>query len=526
MNSDDKWDDGVETVVPLRRAAIAGASPRGAYIAINGAKPASRFPAMQLSVADVFALLMREIWLIVLIFGVIFGIGVAVALSMPSSYTAGASLLMQLGQNYVYNPTANDAARGATATIDEVVQSEVEILNSTELKKRVIAKLGYKIILPDDADLWNPRTDAQRAVSEAAALKVIQAGFLSDTAPQNNVVRLSFKHKNAEAASLILNTLIDAYQLYRQEVFTDATGPLLEKQKENFDARLAVADRAYQDFLTNNGVGDFTATKATYSKVYDQVTADLFAAQSQMAQDRAKLAEVNSNLKSLSPEMSIERDLDLSVPTKIFALKQQRQELLGRYLPTAQPVKDIDAQIASLQTMMNSGAGVGEQSHKLGNNPVYQDMLTQKLNLESDLASLEGKRAQLQAQADAATARLQSLGGLEAQYNNLSAERDALQGNIKTFTQRIQENDAAKAMAKGADDSVRVVEKASPPDKPESLKRVVLILSFLFAGLTALCVGLFRVFTRKGFVNAAMASKALDLPVLAQAGIKTDVKAA
>jgi len=507
--------------VPLRRGTTAGLGAQRTVM--NGTTVNSgtnRSAVLHLGMKDIASLLMREAFLIAAVFCLIFGLGVAIALSMSSSYTAGASLLMQLGQNYVYNPATGDNARGATATIDQIVQSEVEILNSTELKKRVIAKLGYKIILPDAPGLWEPHTEAQKSAADLAALKIMQSGFSAATAPQNNVVRLSFKHSRAEAASLILNTLIDEYQTYRQEVFTDATGPLLEKQKENFDARLAVADRAYQDFLTANGVGDFTGTKATYSKVYDQVTADLFNAQSQMAEDRAKLAEVTQNLKSLPPEMSIERDLDLSVPTKILALRQQKQELLGRYLPSAQPVKDIEAQIASLQAMMNSGSGLGEQSHKLGTNPVYQELLTQKLNLESDLASLEGKRAQLQAQADAVTGRLQALGGLEAQYNSLSAERDSLQNNIKTFTQRIQENQASKEMSKGTDDSVRVVEKASPPDKPKSFKRVVLILSFLFASFTALCVGLLRVYTRKGFASADMASKALDLPVLAQAGVK------
>ena len=334
------------------------------------------------------------------------------------------------------------------------------------------------------------------------------------------MVRLSFKHVNAMSASLILNTWIDEYQTYRQQVFTDSVGPALEKQKESFDQQLSVADSAYQNFLLQAGVGDFVTARATYARLYDLVTGDLFTTQSQIAEDSAKLSEINTNLAGLNPEMSVERDLDLSVPTKIFTLKQQRQELLARYLPTAQPIKDIDAQIAAYQDMMTSGQGVGEQSHKMGTNPVYEDLTTQKLNMEAELASLQGKRAQLQTQADQVTQKLQSLLGLEAQYNSLSTERDALQKNISTFTQRIQENDAQQQMIKGSDDAVRVVEKASLPDRPKSFKKIVLIMSFLFAAFTALCAGGLRVVTRRGFVNAGMAGKVLDLPVLATAGVK------
>jgi len=506
MRVDEGWDEEEGGVVRLRPRAAA--PKRGA--------------ALQLGLGDILRLLLREAWLIVIVFCVIFGVGALAALKMPSNYTAGASLLMQLSQNYVYDPATGDAARGAIATIDQVVQSEVEILNSTELKKRVIAKLGYKTILPDSPQYWAPKSDAQRQEADQAALKVLQGGFEASTAPQNNVVRLTFKHSDPMAAALILNTWIDEYQVYRRTVFKDTTGPLLERQKQDFDAQLSVADRALQSFLAQHGVGDFQAAKTTYASVYDTVTKSLYDAQSQLATDRAKLAEIEANLKSLSPEMSTERDLDLSVPNKIFALKQQRQELLSRYLPAAQPVKDLDAQIAAYQAMMASGNGVGEQAHKMGVNPIYQDALTQKLNTEADIASLNGRIAQLQDQAAQATAKMQALLGIEAQYNNLSADRDALQNNIKTFTQRIQENDAQQALSKeGLDDTVRVVEKAAMPDKPRSLKRVILILSFLFAGFTALCAGLLRVYTRKGFASADMAARALDLPVLAQAGMKS-----
>jgi uncharacterized protein involved in exopolysaccharide biosynthesis len=473
-----------------------------------------------LDLRDILAMLTREVWVMAVVFLVVFAIGAVVALKMPSAYTANASLLMQLNKDYVYRPLAGDAANGAIATIDQVVESEVEILNSTELKRRVIAKVGYRVVLPKSPQYWDPRTGPQKQAADAAAIKVLQSGLEIATAPQNNVVRLTFKHADAQSASLILNTLIDEYQDYRTQVYGDTMGPELARQKASFDQQLIVADRAYQDFLAANGVGDFDAAKTTYAKIYDQVTADLYVARSLMAQDQAKYADVKGNLARLSPEMSVERDLDLSIPSRILALQSQRQELLAKYLPTAQPVKDLDGQIASLQALMSSGKGIGEKDHKMGSNPVYQDLLTQRLNLEADMASLQGRIQQGEAQADQVTHRMQSLLGVEAQYNNLAAERDALQKNIAAFTQRIQENQAQQQMTRGAADAVRVVEKASLPDKPKSLKKVVLILAFLFAVFTALCAGLLRVFTRRGFASAAMASRALDLPVLAQATMK------
>ena len=50
----------------------------------------------------------------------------------------------------------------------------------------------------------------------------------------------------------------------------------------------------------------------------------------------------------------------------------------------------------------------------------------------------------------------------------------------------------------------------------------MLLLALVFAAFTALCVGLARLFTRRGFPTAASASRTLDLPVLASAGYKRE----
>ncbi len=515
MQSGGAWlnDEDDDKVVPIGRA-VKGQRGRVMSGMVKGQALAHLAPA------DIVALLRREIVLMAVVFCVLFGLGFAAAVSMPSTYTANASLLMQLNKDYVYDPLAGDRAAGAIATIDQVVQSEVEILNSQELKKRVVHKIGYKIVLPKAPKFWNPKTPREIEAADVAAVKVLTSGLGTASAPLSNVVKLSFKHDNAMSAALILNSLIDEYQAYRLEVYSDAVGPLLQKQKDAFDQQLSDIDNRYRDFLTANGVGDFDTSRTTYTKVYDQVTADLFTTRSQMATDRAKLAEINRSLTGLSPEMSVERNLDLSIPSRILALKQQRGEMLARYLPDAQPIKDIDGQISSLQGLMSSGGGIGEKDHKLGANPIYQSQLTAKMAIEAELASLSGREAQLQTQADEVTKKLQSMLGIEAQYNTMSADRDALQLNIKAFARRIQENSAQQDMTRRAEDAVRVVEKASLPDKAKSLKKVVLIIAFLFAAFTALCAGLLRIYTRKGFASADMAGKTLDLPVLAQAPVK------
>ena len=100
---------------------------------------------------DFVTLLWRERWLMALIFTVIFVAGLAFATTMKKTYTASSSLFVRLGQEYVYEPRAGDAARGAVPDVDQVIQSESEILGSGELRERVIRKVGFTRIFPAQA---------------------------------------------------------------------------------------------------------------------------------------------------------------------------------------------------------------------------------------------------------------------------------------------------------------------------------------------------------------------------------------
>ena len=81
---------------------------------------------------DFVSLFWREQFVMLSVFLVIAALGLAAALTLKTTYPARSSLLIWLGQEYVYEPRAGDAARGAVPESDPVIQSEVEILSSAQ----------------------------------------------------------------------------------------------------------------------------------------------------------------------------------------------------------------------------------------------------------------------------------------------------------------------------------------------------------------------------------------------------------
>ncbi|NEX91557.1 Wzz/FepE/Etk N-terminal domain-containing protein [Caulobacter sp. 17J65-9] len=473
------------------------------------------------SAGDLTVLLWREKTNMFLVFALVFGLGVAAAVMSPRTYTAKSSLLVQLGQEYVYEPRAGDAARGAVPKTDEVVRSEVEILSSDELKARVVKAVGLAAIDPKLAEAWNQADAEERRKIEGAAIKAIGDGLSIDTAPDTGVVRLSFKHKDAATAALILNRLVETYMSYRKEVFKDVSSPVLLAQKAAFEKRLVEADAAYETFLRDHALGDFPTEKASLSALYQNVLDERYKVDARLREVRAQLSSLSAGLASVPAEVGVQRDLDLTAPQKLLALKVDRQDLLSRYKPDSQPVKDVDAKIAELERLIGSGQGVGEKDRRLGANPVWQDLETDRVRLSAEAASLAARRDALVGQLKEVSDRQLNLTKLESEYQNLSVEREVLQTNIRGFTTRAEEIGAARAIAEGADDNIRVVERAAQPARGESMRKVIVALAFCFAAFTAVCAGLLRVFLRRGFPTAASAGRTLELPVLASAPLKT-----
>ena len=63
--------------------------------------------------------------------------------------------------------------------------------------------------------------------------------------------------------------------------------------------------------------------------------------------------------------------------------------MLSRYLPTAQPVKDVEAQIVQLEAGMNTGRTQTDGARRIGVNPVHQTLQTDRIQTAAEVAALQ-----------------------------------------------------------------------------------------------------------------------------------------
>ena len=242
--------------------------------------------------------------------------------------------------------------------------------------------------------------------------------------------------------------------------------------------------------------------------------------QAQLTQASQRVATIEQQLATTPAEIVLQQDLNIAAQDRILTLRTEREQLLSRYTPDAQPVKDKEAEIAAMQAYVAGGDTVGAKEVRTGPNTNWTSLETARTTAEADRDALAAKLAVLDGQLAQLRERQARLTALESENTILAGNRDNLTASIREFQQRGSQSRADNDLVRNGSDNVRVISDPAAPTRGSSLKLPLLALVFLFAGFTALCVGLLRVFSRRGFITPASAGRTLNLPVLAVAPMK------
>lgn len=465
-------------------------------------------------VTDVIVLLFRELKIMIPLFLIIAVIGAMVVLSTKKSFTATASLFAGVGQEYVYQPRVGPQDRATPPAAGEVAQAEAAILGSEEVQRRVVQAMGVESFRGDGFTPTSPKKE------EEAAIRAVRRGLKISAAPLSPVVGVSFKSDDAQHSARVLNAVLDQYLAYRREVFQGRGANAIQTQRQRFEAELADADAAYEIFLTSHDLGDFATAKAAVANSYQVVFAEQLSLQAQLNQANQRAATLQSQLNATPAEIALYQDLNISAQDQILQLRTQRENLLSRYQPDAAPVRELEQQIERLQAYVNSGTAVGPKEVRTGPSPVWTELETQRINAKAERDALAARLAVVSSQVETLKQRQAQLTELESRNATLAGNREVLSTFIREFQQRENLARADNELVKAGADNVQVIERAKAPSKGKSMKLPLLIGVLAFAALTALAVGLLRIFLRRGFVMPSTASRTLQLPVLAVAPLK------
>ena len=477
----------------------------------------------RLSFLDVILQLWRAKWLMMLVGIPIFALGILAALQMPKTFASSSGLYVRAGDEIKIVSSLPDSNRDMTPDTDMIIQGELELLRSQIVAERTLSRFPLRRVYPDLAKARD-KALVSHSASDAEAIefeyfqKSVEAfgkNFWASASPNNPVIDVAYKNKDPETAAEVLNATMAAYLNYRAELFGARPVDKLTAQRRKTETALLASEDAIREFLRTNRIGDFSNERSTAQGLYSVISGELSGVRSRASAIDGQVSKTRSQLASTNPQqdMFVEDSSDQT----LLNLQVEREQLLSRYTEDSRAVQNIDRQIAQVEAYL-SGQDGPKGLVRTGPNPTYQALEASLNTFEADAESLAGQRVELEQQLAQIDAKLKRFTGLEPEWNKLQRDRDLLEANVRTLAQRAQQRGAIDDITGEDAESVTIIEPARVPLKGKSLRMPVAILSLLFAGFTALIVGLLRVFTRRGFASKGPLQRTTGLPVLGSIG--------
>lgn len=492
--------------------------PSGSVQADSGYAPTRP----RLTFIDLILQLWRAKWLMMLVALPIFALGILFALQMPKEFEASGQFYVAGGQETTATTVGNDGNRPNMPALEQIVPGELELLRSPIVAERTLSRFPLERVYPELAKARD-KAVAEAPGSEEAidfeyfqkSVDMFRKSFWAGAQPKSPIINVAYKHKDARTSAEVLDAAMASYLSYRSELFGARPVNQLTTQRKRFEKDLLAAEDAISAFLRQNDIGDFGSERSTAQGLYATISGELFNVQSRASAVDGQLARTRAQLAATSPELDLFVE-DNSDQT-LLELQLEREDLLGRYREGSQAVLAIDKRIAQVEALLAQKQGPSGLTRR-GPNPTYQALEGTLNTLEAEAESLAGQRVELQRQLTQVDATLKKFTRLDPEWSDLQRKRDLLEQNVRSLSSAEQSEGTIAGIAEDGADSVKIVSEARAPLRGSSLRFPVAVLSLLFAGFTALMVGLLRALTREGFSSPRSLERTIGLPVIGAIG--------
>jgi uncharacterized protein involved in exopolysaccharide biosynthesis/Mrp family chromosome partitioning ATPase len=257
-------------------------------------------PASGVKLGDIlFALFKRKRTIsICAIMGII--AAAAVYFIYPSSYQSEAKLLVRyVTERSAIDPVeAEKAAAASNNEADRVIGAEIEILTSWDLAMQVAQALGPQRLLPPSRDLFSRVAQALglkrllpasgAPATEATAAQSIASGLKVTSNKGSNIILVSYKNRNPEIATLVLQELLSRYFIKHLEVHRSADAfDFVAQQTDQVRARLNQTEDALKSLREKTGIASLREGSAALTTEAAKTGEQLNTAEADLAEQQA-----------------------------------------------------------------------------------------------------------------------------------------------------------------------------------------------------------------------------------------------
>ena len=470
------------------------------------------------SFRDILTALFKQKVKCLVIMLIVFGIAAAYVYNLIPLYEAKASIIVKMGREHILHPEVGQTTQIVKFNEEAAVQSEISILSSRELIRKVVNTLGVERLYPD---LLDPSKKIRNPVE--VSVSRFSNDLTSVPIKGANVIEITYGNPRPRVAAEALNLLIEFLKEKHLQIYSDPNTSFLSDQLKVYQNQLEASERELQEFNRKHDLS--SPIEDQQKRLLDQRTqmdTSYKLTKNQIQGLQSRILSIETQMKTIPKEMALSRTETEGTLAKakadLFELRRKEQNLLTRYTPESFPVKNLRNEIALIETFINEEEKQGDRNNSVtsGKNPVYQKLEMDWFGARSELETLEASSKAISLQIEELDRKLQRLDELNKELMILARQKDAAGQNYNLYLHRVEEAKVSEKMDQLKMSNISVIQHAEPPSRragrPPSL---ILTLGGVLGLLTGIGMGLVFEFFEGAYTRPEQAATDLNLPLLA-----------
>ena len=476
-----------------------------------------------LSIRDIFTVLFKHRREILAIFAFLTVLSLVVPIMMTPIYQAESSLMVKIGREHMYGTEVGDQAPKVAFDLQALIDPEIEILTSRDLREMVLNTIGvqamYPKILVDDSSAISPRD---------VALKQFQGNLTATQSGESNVIKITFQHNDPQIAARAVNLLTEFWKEKHLAIFSNPQTSFLEEQVEVFHEALEQSESQLQGIKREHGISSLLEQRGLYLKQRQDLDSILKSTENQVEGLATKMNSLKRHMKRIPqniPVLTVNQQKHLMIDNAIgelLKLQRKERQLLGKYRESNPLVTEIREEIALIRVFIEKQEAQLKDHVTRERNPVFQELTLQFIKTGSELGALKTKAGVTLAQIEKLDRKIVQLNELEKQFDSLQREVDKDKENLKMYMRKAEMAHISAEMDKRQMANVSVIQAAPVPIEPIKPRRLPILCVGMALGLLGGIAWAFVAeFFQGGYTRPEQASLEQGIPVLASISYKS-----
>jgi polysaccharide biosynthesis protein PslE len=468
--------------------------------------------AAGMSIREILAIAFREKRKIMLAAVIPPAISVAMLFVLTPVYRAETALVIKTGHEYIAASQGQSSALGPSSTLQEEVNTEIQIMTSRGVMEKVANKIGLANIYPDmSANMFGPGGTNDAAIDRLIRSLDVEPVKLS------NVLSVTFDSEDPKIATRVLSEIVDAYQAAHLEVYA---GNRARVYKEGIQRGIEELDQLEHDrskIKVDNQVYDIALQRASLIAQRSDAESHLQDAQTRMVTLQKRLSSLRSSRGGIKNDVTsadtAKNELEYS-QNALTDLHRNELALLARFSADNPQVNQVREQIRGVERRIAelNASLVGTKSDPVTlSSQIDQQILVD----QTENAPLQAEIGEYVAQVAKISDELQRIEKVDTDLRMMTERIEAVNTDLKMARESYEQARTLDDLDRAKIVSVSQIQPVITPEKPAKPKKLLVIVGGLLLGMLAAGGAIVvAVATNNSFMTAEGVERLLRLPVL------------